>query len=63
INYTKQFRDQQEAKQQQNRVPPLKKIPKSEPCCTATELKNRGISPLILFTDIFSLPFAKHGTL
>ena len=55
---TKQYRDQQEAKQLQNRISSFMKDFKVGTLLHANGIRKlRGVSPLTLFTVIFSLPF------
>jgi hypothetical protein len=58
MNNTKQYRDQQEAKQQQNRISSFMKNFKVGTLLHGNGIRKlRGVSPLTLFTVIFSLPF------
>lgn len=58
MNDTKQYRDQQEAKQLQNRISSFMKNFKVGTLLHGNGIRKlRGVSPLTLFTVIFSLPF------
>ncbi len=58
MDYTKQYRDQQEAKQLQNRISSFMKDFKVGTLLHGNGIRKlRGVSPLTLFTVIFSLPF------
>lgn len=58
MDHTKQYRDQQEAKQLQNRISSFMKDFKVGTLLHANGIRKlRGVSPLTLFTVIFSLPF------
>jgi len=58
MNNTKQYRDQQEAKQLQNRISSFMRDFKVGTLPHGNGIRKlRGVSPLILFTAIFSLPF------
>ena len=58
MDITKQYRDQQEAKQLQNRIISFMKDFKVGTLLHGNGIrKMRGVSPLTLFTVIFSLPF------
>ncbi|MDP3480674.1 MAG: transposase [Desulfoprunum sp.] len=58
MNYTQQYRDQQEAKQLQNRISSFIKDLKVGTLLHGSGIRKlRGVSPLTLFTVIFSLPF------
>lgn len=58
MDNTKQYLDQQEAKQMQNRISYFMKNFKVGTLLHGNGIrKMRGVSPLTLFTVIFSLPF------
>jgi len=58
MDNTKQYRDQQEAKQLQNRISSFMKDFKVGTLLHGNGIRKlRGVSPLTLFTVIFSLPF------
>ncbi|HDK17084.1 MAG TPA: IS4 family transposase [Nitrospirae bacterium] len=58
MNTTKQYRDQQEAKQLQSRITSFVKTFKVGTLLHGNGIKKlRGVSPLTLFSVIFSLPF------
>jgi DDE superfamily endonuclease len=58
MNNTKQYRDQQEAKQLQNRIFSFMRDFKVGTLLHGNGIRKlRGVPPLILFTTIFSLPF------
>ena len=58
MDNTKQYRDQQEAKQLQNRISSFMKNFKVGTLLHGNGIRKlRGVSPLTLFTVIFSLPF------
>jgi len=58
MDTTKQYRDQQEAKQLQNRISSFMKNFKVGTLLHGNGIRKlRGVSPLTLFTVIFSLPF------
>jgi len=58
MDNTKQYRDQQEAKQLQNRISSFMKEFKVGTLLHGNGIRKlRGVSPLTLFTVIFSLPF------
>jgi hypothetical protein len=61
MDNTKQYRDQQETKQLQNRISSfMKDFKVGTPLHSNGIRKLRGVSPFALFTAIFSLPFADH---
>jgi len=58
MDYTKQYLDQQEAKQLQGRISSFMRDFKIGTLLHSNGIKKlRGVSPLVLFTTIFSLPF------
>lgn len=58
MNYTKQYLEQQEAKQLQNRISSFMRDFKVGTLLHGNGIRKlRGVTPLILFTTIFSLPF------
>lgn len=58
MDYTKQYLDQQEAKQLQNRISSFMGDFKVGTLLHSNGIRKlRGVSPLVLFTTIFSLPF------
>jgi hypothetical protein len=58
MDNTKQYRDQQEAKQLQNRISSFMKDFEVGTLLHGNGIRKlRGVSPLTLFTLIFSLPF------
>ena len=58
MNYTQQYLDQQAAKQLQNRISSFIKDLKVGTLLHNNGIRKlRGVSPLTLFTVIFSLPF------
>ncbi len=58
MDINKQYRDQQEAKQQLNRVASFMKNLKVGTLLHGNGIRKlRGVSPLTLFTTIFLLPF------